>query len=165
MKLLEHLSIQTSDDDDDGDDDFPLYVDPTNEAYDALDLNRGVETTFLSPAIPWTFGNRLLKGEPMFSEELLGVLGKWKDAVYVPPKQDQAFFQGGAFLFTENGETVYAHYDEATAGHAVPDEMVEKAIDVATTTKAKAEAAAAAASSDAAGKIEKETIVASAAGV
>jgi len=66
----------------------------------------------------------------MFSEELLGVLGKWKDAVFVPPKQEQAFFQGGAFLFSGGG-TSYAHYDEATAAHAVPAEMIEKALEAA----------------------------------
>jgi len=144
-----------------------LYVDPTNEVYDALDLNRGVETTFFSPAIPWTFGNRVLKGEPMFSEELLGVLGKWKNAIYVPPKQDQAFFQGGAFVFDEDnnnggGETLYAHYDEATAGHAVPNEMVNRAIEVAKAKKAAkaveaAEAAAATTNENAVATAENET--------
>ena len=63
----------------------------------------------------------------MFSDELSEVLSKWKDAFYIPPKQDQAFNQGGAFIF--NGDrTVYAHYDEATAAHALPNEMVDKAL-------------------------------------
>jgi len=119
VQLMQHLGVE------DGAE-F-VYVDPANEVYDALSLNRGIETTFFSPAIPWTFGNRLLKGEPMFSEELLGVLGKWKDAIFVPPKQEQAFFQGGAFLFAGGG-TAYAHYDEATAAHAVPDDMVDRAL-------------------------------------
>jgi len=123
-----------------------LYVDPNNEVYDALDLNRGVDTTFFSPAIPWTFGNRLLNGEPMFSKELRNVLGKWKDAIFIPPKQEQGFFQGGAFVFSnQNGgenatttTTVYAHYDEATAAHAPPDEMVAKALKVAAAAAAAA---------------------------
>jgi len=128
-----------------------LYVDPHNEVYDALDLNRGVGTTFFSPAIPWTFGNRLLNGEPMFSTELMNVLGKWKDAVYIPPKQEQAFFQGGAFVFSsKTGDTVYAHYDEATAAHAPPNEMVAKALEVASASASSSSAAAAAASSSAA---------------
>jgi len=120
-----------------------VYVDPTNEVYDALDLNRGVRTTFFSPAIPWTFGNRLLNGEPMFSTELRKVLGKWKDAVFIPPRQEQAFFQGGAFVFTKTGETAYAHYDEATAAHAPPNEMVAKALEVASAASAYAASAAA----------------------
>ena len=118
--LIRHLGIEDASN-------FPLYVDPDNEVYDALDLNRGVETTFFSPAIPWTFGNRLLKGEKMFSNELKSVLGKWKDAVYIPPRQDQAFVQGGSFVF-QNGLTVFAHYDEATAAHVPPDEVVDKAL-------------------------------------
>ena len=117
-----------------------LYVDPHNEVYDALDLNRGVGTTFFSPAIPWTFGNRLLNGEPMFSTELMNVLGKWKGAVYIPPKQEQAFFQGGAFVISKTGDTVYAHYDEATAAHAPPNEMVAKALEVASASASSAAA-------------------------
>mmetsp|Transcript_19807 Transcript_19807/g.48659 ORF Transcript_19807/g.48659 Transcript_19807/m.48659 type:complete len:160 (+) Transcript_19807:375-854(+) len=117
--LVKHLGIP------DGED-F-LVVDPTNEAYDNLDLNRGVGATFFNPATPWAFGRRVLQGKSMLSEELSEVLSKWKDAVYIPPKQDQAFYQGGAFLFSGD-QTAYAHYDEATAAHAIPDEMVDMAV-------------------------------------
>lgn len=47
-------------------------------------------------------------------------------AVYVPPKQEQAFLQGGTFLF-HNGETRFAHYDPSTAAHASIDQVVELA--------------------------------------
>lgn len=121
-KLLEHLEVP------DGEKLF--FVDPDNEAYDNLDLNRGVASTFFSPATPWAFGRRVLDGKPMLTEELSAVLSKWKDAVYIPPRTDQAFYQGGAFLFSD-AETIYAHYDEATAAHAIPDEMVDMAVKAA----------------------------------
>lgn len=120
--LARHLGIP------DGED-F-LFVDPENEAYDNLDLNRGVGVTFFNPAIPIAFGRRVLEGKSMFSEELSEVLSKWKDAFYIPPKKEQAFYQGGAFLFAGD-KTVYAHYDEATAAHAIPDEMVDMAMKTA----------------------------------
>lgn len=76
-------------------------------------------------------------------ERTPGLLGKWKDAIFVPPKQEQAFFQGGAFIFSGGSDgdssallstTVYAHYDEATAAHAVPNEMVDRALEAAGAT-------------------------------
>ncbi|CAJ1964945.1 unnamed protein product [Cylindrotheca closterium] len=120
--LVKHLGIP------DGED--LLFVDPSNEAYDNLDLNRGVGATFFNPATPLAFGRRVLAGKSMLSEELSEVLSKWKDAFYIPPKQEQAFYQGGTFLFSGD-QTVYAHYDEATAAHAVPDEMIEMAVKTA----------------------------------
>lgn len=120
--LVQHLQIP------DGED-F-LFVDPSNEAYDNLDLNRGVSRTFFNPATPMAFGRRVLEGKSMLSEELSEVLSKWKDAFYSPPKREQAFYQGGAFLFSGD-KTVYAHYDEATAAHAVPDEMIDMAVKTA----------------------------------
>jgi len=104
-----------------------VYVDPSNALYDDLDLNKSVARTFFNPATPLAFKDRLFREGGMFSSELTEVLSKWKDAVYIPPKQDQAFNQGGAFIFDDD-RTVYAHYDEATAAHALPDDMVEKAL-------------------------------------
>jgi len=37
--------------------------------------------------------------------------------VYVPPRQDQAFNQGGTFVF-DGDQTVFAHYDESTGAHS-----------------------------------------------
>jgi hypothetical protein len=38
-------------------------------------------------------------------------------AVYTPPKQDQAFNQGGTFVF-DGAKTIFAHYDESTGAHS-----------------------------------------------
>jgi len=121
-ELLKHLEVP--------DGDKLLFVDPVNEAYDNLDLNRGVGMTFFSPATSWAFGRRVLDGKSMLSEELSEVLSKWKDAIFIPPKRGQALYQGGTFLFSDD-ETLYAHYDEATAAHAIPDEMTDMAVEAA----------------------------------
>ena len=117
--LCEHLGVV--------DGESFVFVDPSNALYDDLDLNKSVARTFFNPATPLAFKDRLFREGSMFSSELTEVLSKWKDAFYIPPKQDQAFNQGGAFIFDDN-RTVYAHYDEATAAHALPDDMVEKAL-------------------------------------
>jgi hypothetical protein len=44
-------------------------------------------------------------------------------AFYIPPKQDQAFNQGGTFLFDGN-DTVFAHYDESTGAHSDIDRVI-----------------------------------------
>ena len=117
--LCEHLGVV--------DGESFVFVDPSNALYDDLDLNKSVARTFFNPATPLAFKDRLFREGSMFSSELTEVLSKWKDAFYIPPKQDQAFNQGGAFIFDDD-RTVYAHYDEATAAHALPDDMVEKAL-------------------------------------
>lgn len=105
-----------------------VFADPENTLYDDLSLNRGVQTTFFSPATPFAFRDRLFRGDS--SDDLFEVLGKWKDAFYIPPKPEQAFNQGASFIF-DGERTLYAHYDEATAAHALPDQMVKLAIDAA----------------------------------
>lgn len=117
--LCEHLAV--------ADGENFVFVDPSNALYDDLYLNKSVARTFFNPATPLAFKDRLFREGSMFSSELTEVLSKWKDAFYIPPKQDQAFNQGGAFIFDED-RTVYAHYDEATAAHALPGDMVEKAL-------------------------------------
>lgn len=102
-----------------------VFADPENALYDNLDLNRGIQETFFNPATPFAFKDRLFRGDS--SKELFEVLGKWKDASYAPPKLEQAFNQGGAFVF-DGPRTIYAHYDEATASHAIPDDMVDRAL-------------------------------------
>jgi hypothetical protein len=49
-------------------------------------------------------------------KELFQVLSKWNKAAYLPPKQSQAFNQGGTFIF-DGSNTVFAHYDESTGAH------------------------------------------------
>lgn len=63
-------------------------------------------------------------------KDLLYVLGKWKDAIYLPPKQEQAFQQGGAFIF-KGGDTIFAHYDAAAGAHIEVLDVVQRAIQVA----------------------------------
>lgn len=104
-----------------------IFADPENALYDDLDLNRGVATTFLSPATPVAIRDRLLSGD---TKELGEVLQKWSKAVYIPPKREQAFNQGGTFIFRGN-DTLYAHYDEATGAHADINYVIKFAIDSA----------------------------------
>jgi hypothetical protein len=47
--------------------------------------------------------------------DLKDVMSRWKP--WVPPKQDQAFQQGGMFVFKGN-QCVWCHYDKATGAHA-----------------------------------------------
>ena len=112
-ELREHLQLQT----------VPLYVDPTNAVYDALDLRRGVGRTFFNPATPFAFLDRIREGR---LGDLGTIMKDWK--VYIPPEQEQAFLQGGTFVFDENdGSTVYAHYDPSTAAHAPMDTVLKMA--------------------------------------
>jgi len=121
-EVLKHLEVS--------DGEKLLFVDPENEAYDNLDLNRGVGLTFFNPATVRVFRRRVMDGKPMLTEELSLVLSKWKDTIFLPPKMGQAFYQGGTFLFSHD-QTLYAHYDEAVAAHASPDEMADMAVKAA----------------------------------
>jgi len=116
-ELLSHLGLP---------EDFPLYADPENAVYNDLDLNRGLDTLFFKPATPFAFLDRFTKKDGM--KELNEVLGKWNKAFYIPPKQDQAFIQGGTFIF-DGENTVFAHYDESVAAHATVERVTELAFE------------------------------------
>jgi hypothetical protein len=118
--LLDHLEFPENGD-------AYLFVDPENVLYDALDLNRGVQRTFFNPATPLAFLDRMKRIDGL--EDLVYVLSKWKDALFIPPKQAQAFLQGGTFVF-DGSKTVYAHYDPSTAAHA----KIERVLDIAKAT-------------------------------
>ena len=121
-----------------------IYLDPDNALYDDLELNRGVKETFFSPGTPFAFLDRFLK--PEGTKELGEVLSKWNNgmspghqqlssgnhltfvfffskALYIPPKQSQAFNQGGTFLFGGD-KTIFAHYDESTGAHSDIDMVI-----------------------------------------
>lgn len=49
-------------------------------------------------------------------------------AFFIPPKQEQAFLQGGTFVFS-GPSTLFAHYDPSTAAHASMDRVVEIAVE------------------------------------
>ena len=84
-KLIDHLEVENGED--------WIFCDPENKLYDALELVRGIDTTFFSIETPLAFRDRFFgsNGRTDGMKDLLDVLGKWKDAVYIPPKQEQAF--------------------------------------------------------------------------
>lgn len=125
--LVEHLEVDNGEE--------WIFVDPENVLYDALQLNSGVETTFLSVETPFAFRDRFFgtNGRKDGMKDLLGVLGKWKDAIFIPPKQEQAFQQGGAFVF-KGKDTAYAYYDAAAGTHLEVAKAVEEATKVASST-------------------------------
>lgn len=122
-QLLEHLEV--------ADGEQWIFCDPENSLYDALQLNRGVETTFFSIETPLAFKDRIFGSNDRKDgmKDLLDVLGKWKDAVYLPPKQEQAFQQGGVFVF-QGENTVFAHYDASAGAHLEVATAVERALEV-----------------------------------
>jgi hypothetical protein len=117
-----------------------------------LDLNRGIKETFFTPTTPLSFLDRFTKKDGMTN--LVEVLSKWNKgesyylvhsvltsvydfannshhgsplAFYIPPKQSQAFNQGGTFIF--NGEkTIFAHYDGTFLGtrHWLVHKLISK---------------------------------------
>mmetsp|Transcript_21223 Transcript_21223/g.32467 ORF Transcript_21223/g.32467 Transcript_21223/m.32467 type:complete len:136 (+) Transcript_21223:565-972(+) len=118
LELMGHLGIEHGEE-------F-VFADPENAMYNDLDLNRGVVNTFFNPATPFAFKDRLFKKDGM--KDLFEVIGKWNKAFFIPPKQEQAFLQGGTFVF-DDGKTILAHYDPSTAAHADIDYAVKLATD------------------------------------
>lgn len=106
-----------------------IYADPENDAYDRLRLNRGWNT-MVRPATAFRFKDRIFGGKESL-DQLFEVLGKWKDAVYMPPKIEQSTNHGGTFIF-DGGDVAFAHYDESPGTHADTSEVVEMAISRAT---------------------------------
>lgn len=126
-----------------------LYVDPENKLYDALLLNKGVKETFFSIGTSFSFLKRFTTRGG--TKELGEVLSKWNKAIYIPPKQDQAFNQGGTFIFDTSSarnkenktteqqtQTIFAHYDESTGAHSDIQQVIDiaqKAVVAATKKK------------------------------
>lgn len=104
-----------------------LYADPDNAAYDALGLESSFAAAFLSPQTPLAIGKRAARSGGW--EDLSAVLKGWE--AWQPPRGvKQALNQGGAFLF-DGSECVWSHRDAATAAHAEPGEMLERAMALA----------------------------------
>jgi len=111
-----------------------IFADPENDAYDRLELNRGWDT-MIRPATAFRFKERMFgngdgnkkKGS---MNQLFEVLGKWKDAVYMPPKLEQSTNHGGTFIF-DGDHVVFAHYDESPGTHADTYDVVEMAVKAA----------------------------------
>lgn len=90
-----------------------LLADPGSVTYEALGLVKGVRQTFFGRETAFSFLGRMRRQGGM--DDLKDVLGRWKP--WIPPKQDQAFQQGGMFIF--DGEAcVWSHFDQATGAHA-----------------------------------------------
>mmetsp|Transcript_41921 Transcript_41921/g.75545 ORF Transcript_41921/g.75545 Transcript_41921/m.75545 type:complete len:127 (-) Transcript_41921:145-525(-) len=123
MELCKHLGIENGEE--------WIFADPENDAYDRLELNRGWGT-MISPATALRFKDRIFGGKGSFEfEQLFEVLGKWKDAFYLPPKLEQSTNHGGTFIF--NGDdTVFAYYDESPGTHADTFDTVDMVIREAT---------------------------------
>jgi len=66
---------------------------------------------------PFSFLDRMRRGSSGTSD-LEGLLSRWsKEGVWVPPRQDQAFNQGGIFVL-RGRKTLFAHYDPSAGAHA-----------------------------------------------
>jgi len=116
-ELISHLKLTNGEE--------YLFVDPDNALYDNLQLNGGVGS-IITMATSFSFLHRFTTKGGM--DVLFNVLSKWKDATYIPPKQSQAFNQGGTFVFT-GPTTNFAHYDESTGAHANVIDVMKIAID------------------------------------
>ena len=97
-----------------------LLADPDNLLYDALQLNSGLQRTFFSPSTPYAILDRLTSNK---MGDLNAVLGRWKDAFIIPPKQKQALNQGGLFVF-DGDASAFVHYDASTGAHGDLDQAV-----------------------------------------
>lgn len=117
QRLMRHLEVSNG-----GDGWF--FCDPDNILYDALDLNSGIGT-LITMDTSYAFRDRIFRtnGRTDGLKGLFDVLWKWKDAVYIPPKQEQAFQQGATFIF-KGIDTIYAHYDASTGAHAPVDDAL-----------------------------------------
>ena len=101
--------------------DFPLdalYADADSACYQALDLYKSVRRTFFDPATPLSMLRRI-QSEGM--GDLADIMPRWKP--WIPPKQDQAFQQGGMLVF-KGEEAVFFHRDQATGDHASFEEVL-----------------------------------------
>tara|TARA_B110000977_G_scaffold199226_2_gene286007 strand:+ start:6244 stop:6699 length:456 start_codon:yes stop_codon:yes gene_type:complete len=100
-----------------------LFADPDNECYSALKLNKSLGN-FSQKSTPEGLVDRFKKD---CAKDLIGVLTRWKP--WIPPKPEQGFQQGGAFVFSLNEndqsiETLYAFYDPSTGVNAPFDDVL-----------------------------------------
>lgn len=114
-KLCDHLGIKGGEE--------LIFVDPENQLYDDLDLNRGVVRTLFNPATPESILERMKNNDAALLGE---VLGKWSKAFFIPPKMDQGYIQGGSFVF-DCDQTLLAHYDVSTGAHADINTVIDTA--------------------------------------
>lgn len=108
--------------------DFPenrMLADPESQVYAALGLRKSVKATFFDRATPEAMWAQIQNGK---IEDLKSVLKEWiMYKLWIPPKQDQAFQQGGVFVF-EDDECVLEWRDRATGDHVDFDRVLERCI-------------------------------------
>ena len=102
-----------------------LFADPESATYDALRLNKSL-ANFSQKSTPEGIMERIRRDG---AADLLGVLKRWKP--WVPPKPEQGFQQGGAFVFdfaaNDAPKTLYRFYDPSTGVSAPFDDMLAAA--------------------------------------
>ena len=112
-----------------------LFADPESAAYDALRLNKSL-ANFSQKSTPEGIMARIQRDG---AADLLGVLRRWKP--WIPPKPEQGFQQGGAFVFDfadgtsdasdiellRGAHTLYRFYDPSTGVSAPFDDMLAAA--------------------------------------
>ena len=113
-----------------------LFADPESATYDALRLNKSL-ANFSQKSTPEGIMARIQRDG---AADLLGVLRRWKP--WIPPKPEQGFQQGGAFVFAfadetnanaseiellRGSETLYRFYDPSTGVSAPFDDMLAAA--------------------------------------
>jgi len=104
---------------------FPLdtlYADADSSCYQALGLYKSVRRAFFDPATPMSMLSRI-QNEGM--GDLADIMPRWKP--WIPPKQDQAFQQGGMLVF-QGEDAVFFHRDQATGDHANFEEVLRAAL-------------------------------------
>ena len=104
-----------------------LFADADAAAYDALRLNKSLKN-FSQKSTPEGIMERFRKDG---AADLIGVLKRWKP--WIPPKPEQGFQQGGAFVFDfsdsdgderSDGKTLYRFYDPSTGVSAPFDDAL-----------------------------------------
>lgn len=105
-----------------------LFADPDSLTYEALRLNKSLRN-FSQKSTPEGIMERFRKDG---AADLMGVLKRWKP--WIPPKPEQGFQQGGAFVFDfselsdersdSDGKTLYRFYDPSTGVSAPFDDML-----------------------------------------
>jgi peroxiredoxin len=98
-----------------------LFADPDAACYDALRLNRSL-ANFSQKSTPESLARRWREDG---AKDLLDVLRRWKP--WIPPKPEQGFQQGGAFVFDAEGRCAYRFYDPSTGVNAPFDDALKAA--------------------------------------
>ena len=127
--VTEHLNLEDAN--------LWVYSDPDSALYSTMDLNGGLGN-FITMDTAYTFRDRILGNRQDGLSDFKDVMKKWQNAFYKPPRDDQAFQQGGVLIFAgEQDQLFFAHYDASTGAHVEAEVVFEKAFDLASSLQAK----------------------------